>query len=131
MTAIGIRISGLAQARARLAGIEHTIGAWAAAQVGVAATEPYSYWIEHGRYYSGRPGRTQAYHYLQQAQRDLVPMMRGAVLESLGGGGPGASATAQALSERGAALARAYAPSVTDRLRRGIVPLRGGKVFRV
>lgn len=131
MAEIGIRISGLAEARARLENIAHTIGAWAASQVGVAATEPYSYWIEYGRYYGGRPGRTTAYHYLQKAQRDLVPMMRGAILESLAGGGPGASAAAQALSERGTALAQGYAPEVSGRLRGGIRPLRGGKVFRV
>ena len=128
---IGIRVSGIHEARKHLGFIQHQIGVWARSQIGAVSTEVYSHWIEKGFYFGGRPGRTRARHFLENAQKDLEPMIRGAVAESLVAGSPDASRTAVALSDRAVTLAQGYAPEVSGRLRAGIQRLRGGRFFPV
>lgn len=131
MPELGVRIDGLAEARKTLGHIEHQIGVWSRAQIGMVSEEPYTHWIEEGFYFSGRPGRTTAYHMLAQAADAIVPMIARGIAESLADGGPEASRTAEALSDRLVSYARGFAPEVTGRLRAGMRPLRAGKIFPV
>lgn len=122
---VGVQINGLPAAEKVLSDLQHKAGLWARTRIGVEVRVPYAYWIEHGRYFSGRPGSFAGYHYAEQATREILPSIGPEVAKSLSPRGD-PSKTAEQLSTRLRDSMRARQPSQSGRLRRETVVFRGG-----
>jgi hypothetical protein len=124
---VGVQIDGLPEAKKLIGDIQTKAGTWARTRVGVEVRVPYAHWIEHGRYFSGRPGSTHAYRYAERAKQDVLGSLGPKVAKSLlPGGDPSKTATEIATTLQ--ARMRSYQPSVSGRLRQSTVVFRGGGI---
>lgn len=122
---VGVRITGLTEARALLGRVGEGASTWQRTRVGAGSDVPYAYWIEEGRYFGGRPGRTTPIHYLARALADVLPTIGPRIVAALPKGGAAISAEATKISQDIVARAQGYVTVRSGRLRGSIRPNRG------
>lgn len=122
---VGVRITGLKEARALYARMAEGAVSWQRTRIGVGSNVPYAYWIERGHYFGGRPGTTRAIHYFERAMTDILPTIGPRIAAALPHGGAAVSAEADKISKELAERAQGYVTVRTGRLRDSIRPNRG------
>jgi hypothetical protein len=122
---VGVRITGLKEARALFGRMAAGAAALGGARIGVVATEPYSFWIEEGRYAGGRPGQTRAVHYMQRALDEILPTVPSRLGNAMLLGPERARAEADAVGRDIATRAQQLVTVKSGRLRASIRPNRG------
>lgn len=122
---VGVRITGIKEARALYAKMAQGAVSWQRSRVGVGSDLPYADpWIERGFYFT-RPGRTRAVHYFERAMAAVLPTVGARILNALPGGGSAVSAEAQKISNELAEKAQQFVTVRSGRLRKSIRPNRG------
>lgn len=122
---VGVRITGLTEARALLGKVAEGASTWQRTRVGAGSDAPYAYWVEMGRFFGGRPGTTRAVHYMQRAFDEVLPTVGPRIAAALPNGGAAISAEAAKLSAEIAARGQQYVTVRSGRLRSSIRPNRG------
>lgn len=123
---VGVRITGLKEARALYARMAEGAVSWQRTRIGVGSNLPYAYWASEGHYFGGRPGtHANATHYFARAMEDVLPTIGPRIAAALPHGGAAVSAEAQKISAEIAVRAQGYAQERSGRLRGSIRPNRG------
>jgi hypothetical protein len=126
---VGVQIRGWQEAQKMINDIGLRANQWAQSRIGVEVRVPYAYWIEHGKYFSGRPGRIRrgGYYYARDARAEVLPSIGPKMAKSLLPGGDPSQAAADISGQLQRAM-QARQPVVSGRLRGSTVVFRGGGI---